>query len=80
MYFGFDIFSAAELECELNSMKITIPDCMEHSEFDVGKYKFVFGDPANSTLCPLQLDTNNFDSATKNANVEFDKTSANDNW
>ena len=74
------MFSAAELECELNSMKITIPDCMKYSDFDGGEYKFVFGDPPNSTLCPLSLDKINFDSATKNATVEFDKTSADDLW
>ena len=59
-------------------MKITIPDCMEHSEFDVGKYKFVFGDPPNSTLCPLELSQTDFN--TENVTVEFDKTGANDLW
>ena len=53
---------------------------MKYSDFDGGEYKFVFGDPPNSTLCPVLLDNNNFDSATKNATIEFDKTGADDLW
>ena len=78
------IFSNAELECELNSMKVIIPECMTNSDYSSGNYTFVFGESANASLCPTELSsisfTNNGTQIENVVTIDFEKSSANASW
>ena len=78
------IFSNAELECELNSMKVIIPECMTSSDYSSGNYTFLFGERADASLCPTELSSIGFiKNGTEIENVvtiDFEKSSANASW